>query len=201
MGNHQYLEYKEYPQAPMSDPLYWYEQENTLFAEVLNDVQSGCMAGLPPTIHGYKTTKNGDKLYPASTFAVLRRCYYRTGNMSLQIATKLMQYGMCSDWSKMDVHGVSNYDDYDLNRSRNIDAVLALPYKNHLLCVLSKLGCNIRYESVPDIATAAYAFEKMNTKIECVIMRQMPGPQHWGGEEGGCLGLPKDVAKMILKWL
>ncbi len=29
----------------------------------------------------------------------------------------------------------------------------------------------------------------------------LPGPPHWGGREGGCLGLPKDVAKMILKWL
>ncbi len=29
----------------------------------------------------------------------------------------------------------------------------------------------------------------------------LPGPPHWEGAEGGCLGLPKDVAKMILKWL
>ena len=28
-----------------------------------------------------------------------------------------------------------------------------------------------------------------------------PGPPHWDGDEGGCLGLPTDVAKLILKWI
>ena len=29
----------------------------------------------------------------------------------------------------------------------------------------------------------------------------LPGPPHWDGDEGGCLGLPTDVAKLILKWV
>ena len=29
----------------------------------------------------------------------------------------------------------------------------------------------------------------------------LPGPPQWNGPEGGCLGLPTDVAKLILKWI
>ena len=37
--------------------------------------------------------------------------------------------------------------------------------------------------------------------IHGVHMKALPGPPHWDGDEGGCLGLPTDVAKLILKWV
>ena len=205
MGNFQYAQYKEYGRD--EDPLYWYNGEETLLAEILNDIQYDILDGMPVTVHGYKATKCEDELFPASTFAVLRRANYKF--MSLQEATRIMDGELCTDCAKTDVHGQMNYEDYDKkkppsyvsNRTRNIAATLTLPYTNCFLYELAKLSCGIRYESVPDIATAAYAFEKMNTKIESIIMGNIPGPPHWNGPEGGCLGLPTDIAKLILKWV
>ncbi len=41
----------------------------------------------------------------------------------------------------------------------------------------------------------------MKALLRSRLPSQLPGPAQWIGHEGGCLGLPKDVAKLILKWV
>ncbi len=37
--------------------------------------------------------------------------------------------------------------------------------------------------------------------LRTCVYSKLPGPSNWTGHYGGCLGLPKDVTKMILKWV
>ncbi len=52
-----------------------------------------------------------------------------------------------------------------------------------------------------DLTCSMRDIPKLKNAIVNAYYCAMPGPPHWEGAEGGCLGLPKDVAKMILKWL
>jgi len=51
------------------------------------------------------------------------------------------------------------------------------------------------------IIRGLYTYENCLLARKNCISKVLPGPPHWGGAEGGRLGLPKDVAKMILTWL
>jgi len=42
---------------------------------------------------------------------------------------------------------------------------------------------------------------RMKKAVLDLYLRSMPGPLHWVGTEGGSLGLPTDVSKLILKWI
>ena len=54
---------------------------------------------------------------------------------------------------------------------------------------------------VEDYNLTIRQIQKMYDTYIAMYICALPGPPHWNGPEGGCLGLPTDVAKMILTWL
>ncbi|MBV1889128.1 MAG: hypothetical protein KUG67_02670 [Proteobacteria bacterium] len=68
---------------------------------------------------------------------------------------------------------------------------------------------NFMKEHLPDDSPSpVFVFAGFNEHFYSVLQwtkekvpSQLPGPPQWNGPEGGCLGLPTDVAKLILKWV
>lgn len=113
---------------------------------------------------------------------------------------KFMNENTCTEWSKHDVKGNSDYTDYHMshdptyisNKERNIEAVYEMKGSNLMKSALCLLLCPTRFETVPDIYTALVTYQLIHELIDNTIISLLPG---------NAMSLPLDVIRMLIKWI
>jgi len=135
----------------------------------------------PPTKKRRKTEENSS--IESKFRSLILKDWYPLSPMFIIGNKKPMKrsYSLYTAWALI---GLAKYDDYmQLTSSSDFENSL---YRK----------CRSKHEQGKElimIDTSNY--------MKRLVATLLPGPPHWEGAEGGCLGLPKDVAKMILKWL
>ena len=111
-------------------------------------------------VNGYQLYNCNDNIFSLPDFLFLKEMYENNKSMTFEEFEQKFNSNACSDWSKMDEHGVcfggfwksddKNIRDnaYSLSREHNCKKLYELPYSNKLKLWSVDFGCRNRLESV-----------------------------------------------------